>query len=620
MRCATISRSILASAFVGLQIASAVPLESDLNLELLGGDVDVDVKLGASGSSAVYDYVVVGGGTAGLAMAARLSEKYTVAVIEAGTFYETVNNQSTVPEYVVDFLSTSTDPSTWAATDWGFTTTKQTAVGGAEYHYSRAKTLGGCSAYNAMIYQRGSAGSYDKWADIVDDEDYKWKNFLPYFAKSVNFSIQPRPANATIPPQGKGAFVKGNGPLHVEYPQYATPFGSWAKLGLKAAGFKEISDFSSGVLIGTQYAPMTGNPKTGERDSSQTSFLNSALAAGQPLTVYAKTTAQKINFNKAKKATSIEVSSEDTCGTFTISARKEIIISAGAFQSPQLLMVSGVGPKETLKKFHIPVVSDLPGVGQNLWDHIFYGMIWPTDVETRQRLLDADYAAAVIKEYHKTHQTIMSSNALDYFGWEKLTNRTQLSSATLTDLASFPADWPEIEYISGSLANPALPDTYRDYTVMIPAMVAPTSRGSVSISSASMNDHPVIDPNWLSTAADQEQAVAALKRVREIMATDAIQGGLVGPEIAPGATVQTDEEILAYIKSSFSTVWHASCTCAMGKKTDRMAVLDSKARVYGVSGLRVVDASSMPLLPPGHPMSTIYALAEKIADDIKNGS
>lgn len=417
------------------------------------------------------------------------------------------------------------------------------------------------SAYNAMIYQRGSAGSYDQWADIVGDSSYKWTNFLPYFAKSVNFSIEARPANATIPAQGAGAFVEGNGPLHVEYPQYATPFGSWAQKGLIEAGFEEISDFSSGKLIGTQYAPMTGNPVTGERDSSQTSFLNAALAAKRPLTVYDHTTAQKINFNSLKKATSVDASFNGSCDTFKISARKEIIISAGAFQSPQLLMVSGVGPKETLEKYDIPVISDLPGVGQNMWDHVFFGMIWPTDVETRQRLLEPEYSDAVIAEYHKTHQTIMSSNALDYFGWEKLPNRTQLSQETQTDLLAFPADWPEIEYISGSLANPALPKTYRDYTVMIPALVAPTSRGSVSISSASVDDQPVIDPNWLSTKADQEQAVAALKRVRGIMAGDAVQGGLVGPEIAPGATVQTDEEILAYIKSSFSTVWHAACTC-----------------------------------------------------------
>lgn len=411
-----------------------------------------------------------------------------------------------------------------------------------------------------MIYQRGTAGSYDSWADIVEDDDYKWDNFLPYFAKSVNFSIEQRPANASIPVQGAGAFVEGNGPLHVEYPQYATPFGSWAQLGMTAAGMEQISDFESGVLIGTQYAPMTGNPVTGERDSSQTSFLNSALEAGQPLTVYNGTLAQKINFDLFKKATSVQVS---TSGgpTYQISAREEIIVSAGAFQSPQLLMVSGVGPKDTLSKFNIPVISDLQGVGQNMWDHVFYGMIWPTDMETRQRLLDPAYLAAATEVYAESHNNIMSSNDLDYFGWEKLPNRTQLSAETQAELAKFPADWPEIEFISGSLANAALPTEYRDYTVLIPAIVAPTSRGSISISSASMNGQPVINPNWLSTTADQEQAVAAFKRVREIMATDAIQGGLVGPEIVPGATVQTDEEILAYIMSSFSTVWHASCTC-----------------------------------------------------------
>ncbi|TVY45325.1 Dehydrogenase [Lachnellula subtilissima] len=618
----TICNALLATTFVGIQAVTASPLSVEVDLDLGLLEIDVALNIATIGTPDVpgeYDYVVVGGGTAGLAIAARLSESFNVAVIEAGTYYETVNNQSTVPEYFEKFISMKLDNSTWAPTDWGFTTTNQTALGGQEYHYSRAKTLGGCSAYNAMLYQRGSAGSYDKWADILDDEDYKWDNFEPYFAKSVNFSIQARPDNSTIPAQEEGAFIESGGPLHVAYPEYATPFGSWTKLAMAEAGLEEQPGFSGGVLNGSQFCPQTANPYTGERDSSQTSFLNAAVEAGQTITVYNGTLAQKINFNSDKKATSVTVSTSGGC-SYEISAKQEIIVSAGAFQSPQLLMVSGVGPAATLEEFDIDVVSDLAGVGQNMWDHIFYGMVWPVAMETRQRLLEPAYLEEAVESYHESPTNILSSNVFDYLAWEKLVNRTGLSAASEADLAYFPADWPELEFISGSLDNAALPSTYRDYTTMIPALAAPTSRGNITISSASMEDQPLINPNWFGTETDREMAVASLKRVREFMATQAVQGALLGPEIAPGVDVQSDEDILAFITGSFSTVFHAACTCAMGLSSDPMAVLDSKARVYGVSGLRVVDSSSFPILPPGHPMSTIYALAEKIADDIKNGN
>lgn len=619
-----LSGSLIASLFIGVQSGNAAPAEVVLDLDVDLGvlDLDVDItsaNLGVPGTNVTYDYVVVGGGTAGLAIAARLAENYTVAVIEAGSYYESVNNQSTVPEYLTNFLSTSTDSADWAPTDWGFTTTEQTGPGNVSYHYSRAKTLGGCSAFNAMAYHRGSAGSYARWAELVGDDSYTWENFEPYFSKSVNFSIgADRPDNATIPAQATGSFVDGSGPLHVEYPSYATPFGSWAELGMRELGFPEISDFQHGDLNGSQYIPITVNGETGVRETSQTSFLNYAVNAGLPIKVYNGTMAQKINFDSNKTAVSVDVSTSGGA-TYQISAKKEIILSAGAIQSPQLLMVSGIGPKDTLEEFDIDVLSDLPGVGQNFQDHIFFGVVYPTNTETSQRLLEEDFLEASIEEYRSTHGGILSSNNLDYFGWSKLPNRTTLSNATLTAMATFPADWPEIEFISGSMPNSALGDTYRDYTLLIPALVAPTARGSVTISSANISVQPVIDPNWLGTAIDQEMLVASLRRVRDIAATSAIQGGIIGDEVAPGAAVQSDEDLLAYIKSSFSTVFHAACTCSMGLESDEMAVLDSQARVYGVSGLRVVDASSFPILPPGHPVATIYALAEKIADDIKNG-
>lgn len=198
--------------------------------------------------------------------------------------------------------------------------------------------------------------------------------------------------------------------------------------------------------------------------------------------------------------------------------------------------------------------------------------------------------------------------------WEKIPkkDRVSFSKSTLADLAKFPADWPEVEFLHqaaylGLRRNPirdAPKDGYQ-YASAAAALVAPLSRGTIDISSPDAADPPLINPNWLTHPTDVAVAIAGFKRVRQLLATKAMKPVLVGPEYFPGLNVTTDNEILHFIRQSLSTVHHPSCTCAMGRREDRNAVVDSKARVIGVSGLRVVDASAFPLLPPGHPMATV---------------
>jgi choline dehydrogenase len=200
-------------------------------------------------------------------------------------------------------------------------------------------------------------------------------------------------------------------------------------------------------------------------------------------------------------------------------------------------------------------------------------------------------------------------------GWEKLppASRKALSKSTLASLANFPSDWPEVEYLTaaaymGDNVNYALstPTDGFNYAAVLAALVAPLSRGTVTISSADTADPPIIDPRWLTDPADQAVAVAAYKRLRQLFAAKSMAPVLIGPEFYPGLNgTTTDEELLAVIKRSFQTVWHASCTCQMGKKDDKMAVVDQSAKVIGVEKLRVVDASAFALLPPGHPSSTV---------------
>lgn len=230
-----------------------------------------------------------------------------------------------------------------------------------------------------------------------------------------------------------------------------------------------------------------------------------------------------------------------------------------------------------------------------------------------------------LQQYITTHDGPLTSNTADLVGWEKVPKhyRANFSSETKTQLDSLPADWPETEFLAtngfvGSVENLVLaqPLNGLQYATLVGGLVAPVSRGNVTIRSASTRDPPVINPNWLTAKADEEVAVATFKRLRDIWNTKELQSVVVGKEYFPGQKVKTDKQILEFIRNSLSTIHHPASTCKMGKKDDKLAVVDASARVYGVTGLRVGDASAFPLLPPGHPQSTVYALAEKIAHSI----
>ncbi|KAL8713724.1 MAG: hypothetical protein Q9220_002250 [cf. Caloplaca sp. 1 TL-2023] len=590
---------------------------------------------GNSGTNATYDYVIVGGGNAGLTLATRLASdpSISVAVVEAGGFYETDNgNRSTVPGYATFY--TGSDPKNYQPlVDWGFSTVPQAAAGNRTVHYARGKTLGGSSARNYMVYHRPTVGSMQKWADEVGDQSYTWDRFLPFFQKSCNFtSFNPKLYNATILPQPTTAFIEEGGPLHVSFSNYADAFGSWAQKGLVAVGMAlNALGLNAGVLNGSAFSTLTIDPRNGYRSSSESSFLQAALQNGTAPTIYKNTLAQKILFSNSSTATGVLVSTAGSFGTpsinFTLSARREVIVSAGAFQSPQLLMISGIGPRNTLQRHNIPLVKDAPGVGQNLQDQVLFGANRRVNVFTASASLNSPAVAARLAlQFRNNGSGSLAAFGAGYYGWEKLPfpYRADLSSSTLAALDTFPSDWPELEWLPisaylGYQTNRQLEDP-RDgynYAAINPGLMAPLSRGNVTISSASMADPPVIDPQWLAHPVDQELAVASFRRSREVWRylQDA---GLTADdnEYLPGFNVTSYDDILSYIGKSLMTIYHAAATCKMGLPNDTMAVIDSRARVYGVQNLRVVDASAFPFLPPGHPQSTVYALAEKIAADI----
>ncbi|OJJ78523.1 GMC family oxidoreductase [Aspergillus glaucus CBS 516.65] len=569
-----------------------------------------------------FDYVIVGGGTAGIPMGTRLAQAgYDVAIVEAGGWYEDSELViSSTPAF--GFANN-------AVNDWGFQVEPQPGMRGRVFGYPRGKCLGGSSARNAMIYQRAPAGSFQKWADDVGDQSYAWSRFELYFKKSTNFTAPDpirRAANAT-PRYNADAFSTDGGPLTVTYANWASPISSWIQKAMKAVGIGDVGDFNSGQVIGSQYFPLTVIAETQERASSENTYLDESQDLPN-LTVYTETLAKRILFDHAKTATGIVVEMDGA--EYTLSVDKEVVLSAGAFQSPQLLMVSGVGPADTLESLGIPIVHESPYVGQNLVDHVWFGAAYRVNVPTWTEWANDGFRMLrlYVDDYRKHQQGPLTANAGDFGAFEKIPDslRTTFTADALDDLAAFPDDWPEVEYIAspmylGNFDDPMgrQPRDGYQYASITAALVAPVSVGNVTIRSADTNNHPVIHPNTLGSWTDKQVAIAAFKRIREIFAVPELAPVLLGEEAYPGKhQVQTDAEILEYIQQDGLAFYHAGASCAMGdpEAPDSKAVVDSKARVIGINGVRVVDASALPFLPPSHIQSAIYALAEKIADAV----
>ncbi|KAF3063999.1 Versicolorin B synthase [Daldinia childiae] len=451
---------------------------------------------------------------------------------------------------------------------------------------------------------------------------------LPYFQKSCKFT----PADPSIfsgvevkPGPGNNAFSSESGPLHVSYGNNIRPFSQCLGRAFSEIGIPTIPDFNSGNLLGSQFCTFTVDPTTATRSSAQTSFLD--LCQARPnLKVFRETLAKRVCINEKKQATGVEISPG-----LVLMARREVILSAGAFQSPQLLMVSGIGPADTLKRLGIPVIVDRPGVGQNLTDHIMYGPCHRVKVETISAVVaNPAQIVPLIFDYVKNARGPLTNPGIEYVAFEKIP-RHLISEDVSAKLSQLPLSWPDMEYISmdtysGDLSSPLFnsPNDGYNYASILVSPCAPLSRGSVTITSDDTVDLPVVDPNWLSDPIDAQLAVAGYKRARELFSSAAMQDILLDSdpekEFFPGLdTVKTDEEILHTIRNTMTTIYHASGTCRMGHAADPdpSAVVDPHARVFGVERLRVVDSSAFALLPPGHPQSMVYALAEKIADDIQ---
>ena len=375
-------------------------------------------------------------------------------------------------------------------------------------------------------------------------------------------------------------------------------------MALAQLGLKQVPGLSDGNILGYSYISQTSD-KNQVRSTSESSFLQEALETTTNLYIYKSTTAEKVLFDESKAATGVQL---NTGGfSYTLNATKEVIVSAGTFRSPQLLMVSGIGPSDTLEEYGIETIADRPGVGQNMWDHVLFGQAYAVDLVTHsQTSTDPAFAAESVNDYNNQRTGILTNPGADFVAFEKLPPGS-VSNCTRKALDStFGSDWPDVELLPFDNDLVSLPPDTRNYVTSLIGLVAPFSRGNVTINSTDTTQNPIISPNWLTDPRDLEVAVAAFKRAREVFSQSSIKGIINGgAEVFPGANITSDADILQVIMETATTISHAAGTCAMGQTTDPMAVVDTQARVIGVTGLRVVDASAFPFLPPGHPQGTV---------------
>ncbi|CAK1357440.1 Versicolorin B synthase [Cercospora beticola] len=576
---------------------------------------------GIPGVNAEYDYVIVGAGIAGSVVAARLTEhsNATVALIEAGGFYEFGNgNWSQIPAYSNRWIRQAPDMPQQLI-DWGLRTEPQ--VNGRVIRYTQGKNLGGSSGRNQMLYHRGSEGSYDAWAEKVGDDAYRWENMLPFFKRTMQFSpnAERRPENTAAGVYDADAYSAEGGPLQVSLPAYVEPVSNYAPAVFEAMGLQRQPGSSSGRLDGYAWWQYTVDPETGLRSSAESSLLQQAF--GRPsLTTYINAQARNIVFNDTK-ATGVNVTINGQY-PFILSARKEVISAAGAWHSPQLLMVSGIGPRSTLESLNISVVSDLPGVGQHIHDSCSIGgpsyEIKAPEYEALRNSSSAERTWEANSLLLNNASGPLSTGGGGTVAWYKIPEavRAQMSPNARAALEALPSDWPEVEFnIASSETALSVNATNKVMASVGVLLIAASSRGNLTIRSASNLDAPVINPNWLRDPIDQEVAVQGYKVARQ--ALQSLDPSIrVGSEMFPGTNVTSDAQILEAVKSRIGAIHHAGGGCGMGKAGDPEAVVDSKGRVFGVQSLRVIDSSSFAFVPPGHTQGTTYAHAEKLVQDM----
>lgn len=506
------------------------------------------------------DFIIVGAGAAGCVLANRLVSigGARVVLIEAGGYDD-------APSIHATDISSMT--SMWGPCEqnWEFQTVPQDGMGGRRVDIAQGRGLGGGTSINAMMYVRGNPKDFDRWAEM-GARGWAYKDVLPYFMRGENYA------------GGDDAYRGRSGSLRVidmaEKSAAATAFIAAAR-DLGHSRFE--GDFNGAQHEENAFLYQSTRLTTSERCSTSTAFID-PLRNDPRLILLTGAQVSRIVIEDGRA-----VGVAYVCGgrSEEIRASREVILTAGAFLSPQLLLLSGIGPADHLRAHGINVVSDLPGVGQNLQDHL---------------LLPVCYRASLVLD---APQLLSEAGIFLYSG---VYDRSTSS--------------PDLQFFFGPIqfADPQYVDDGPGFT-LVPILAQPRSRGTVRLASADPIQKPVVDPGYLSDPRDVDVLLRGLRIARDL-ATNKAFDSMRDKELAPGADAASEEELVSYIRASASTVWHPVGTCRMGDPADATTVLDSSLRVRGVSGLRVADASAMPMITSGNTNAASIMIGDKAADHI----
>ena len=542
-----------------------------------------------------FDYLVIGGGTAGALMANRLSAetRKRVLLVEAGPRddYHWIH----IP---VGYLYCIGNP----RTDWLYSTEPDPGLNGRVLRYPRGKTLGGSSSINGMIYMRGQARDYDGWAADTGDDTWRWDNVLPAFRQHEDHYMAGTPGlDADF-----ARFHGGGGEWRVEKQRLRWDILDAFAQAAQQAGVPHSTDFNRGDNEGVGYFQV--NQKNGFRWNTAKAFLRPTCYGRPNFELWTGAQVMRLTFEPQPGGGQRCTGAEVWNGTerITVTVGTEVLLCAGSIGSPQILQLSGVGPADLLAQHGIPLVADLPGVGANLQDHLQIRAVYKiAGAPTLNVLASTAWGKAKIGLQYLLSRSGPMSMA-----------PSQLGAFTRSDPAQ---PWPNIEYH----VQPLSLDAFGDPLHAFPAFTAsvcnlnPTSRGTVRIKSASFQDAPAVAPRYLATAEDRQVAADSLRVTRRIVAQPAL-AAYRPEEYKPGLQYQTDEDLARLAGDIATTIFHPVGTTKMGADGDPMAVLDARMRVRDgcgglIAGLRVVDAGAMPTITSGNTNSPTLMMAEKAA-------